>query len=62
MSGKEYKLVGTLVNKTTGEPFKLNGEEIRSEVVFTPEKAEGEVTVSFPFVPIRGPVTVTLTV
>ena len=48
-AGKEYKLTGTLMNKTTGEPFKLNGEEIRAEVVFTPEKAEGEVTVSFPF-------------
>ena len=47
--GKEYKLTGTLMNKTTGEPFKLNGEEIRSEVVFTSEKSEGEVTVSFPF-------------
>ena len=48
-AGKEYKLTGTLMNKTTGEPFKLNGEEIRSEVVFTPEKSEEEVTVSFPF-------------
>ncbi|NBK80615.1 LPXTG cell wall anchor domain-containing protein, partial [bacterium D16-76] len=48
-AGKEYKLTGTLMNKTTGEPFKLNGEEIRSELVFTPEKSEGEVTVSFPF-------------
>lgn len=48
-AGKEYKLTGTLMNKTTGEPFKLNGEEIRTEVVFTPEKSEGEVTVSFPF-------------
>ncbi len=48
-AGKEYKLTGTLMNKTTGEPFKLNGEEIRAEVVFTPEKTEGEVTASFPF-------------
>ena len=48
-AGKEYKLTGMLMNKTTGEPFKLNGEEIRAEVVFTPEKSEGEVTVSFPF-------------
>ncbi|MDE6837661.1 MAG: VaFE repeat-containing surface-anchored protein, partial [Acutalibacter sp.] len=47
-AGKEYKLTGTL-NKTTGELFKLNGEEIRSEDVFTPEKSEGEVTVPFPF-------------
>ena len=47
--GKEYKLTGTLMNKTTGEPFKLNGEEIRAEVVFTPASAEGEVVVSFPF-------------
>ena len=48
-AGKEYKLTGTLMNRTTGEPFKLNGEEIRAEVTFTPESAEGEVTVSFPF-------------
>ena len=48
-AGKEYKLTGTLVNKTTGEPFKLNGEEIHAETTFTPESAEGEVVVSFPF-------------
>ena len=48
-AGKEYKLTGTLMNRTTGEPFKLNGEEILAEVTFTPESAEGEVTVSFPF-------------
>ena len=47
--GKEYKLTGTLMNKTTGEPFKLNSEEIHAEVTFTPDKAEGEVSVSFPF-------------
>ena len=47
--GKEYKLTGTLMNKTTGEPFKLNSEEIHAEVTFTPDKAEGEVAVSFPF-------------
>lgn len=48
-AGKEYKLTGTLMNRTTGESFKLNGEEIRAEVTFTPESANGEVTVSFPF-------------
>ena len=48
-AGKEYKLTGTLMNKTTGEPFKLNGEEIHAETTFTPESAEGEVVVSFPF-------------
>ena len=40
---------GVLINKATGEPFTLNGEEIRSDVTFTPETADGEVTVTFTF-------------
>lgn len=47
--GKEYKIVGTLMDKSTGKPFKIKGKTITSEVVFTPEKSNGKVTVSFTF-------------
>ena len=47
--GKEYTVSGVLMNKATGEPFTVNGKEIRSEVTFTPETADGEVTVTFTF-------------
>lgn len=47
--GKEYMVSGVLMNKSTGEPFTVNGKEIRSEVTFTPETADGEVTVEFTF-------------
>lgn len=47
--GKEYTISGVLMNKATGEPFTVNGKEIRSEVTFTPEAADGEVTVTFTF-------------
>lgn len=47
--GKEYRIVGTLMDKTTGKPFKINGKTVTSEVTFTPEKSNGKVTVSFTF-------------
>ncbi len=47
--GKEYLLKGVLMDKTTGEPLLLNGEEIRSEITFVPEAPAGEITVSFSF-------------
>ena len=47
--GKEYTVSGVLMNKATGEPFTVNGKEIRAEVTFTPETADGEVTVQFTF-------------
>lgn len=47
--GKEYVLKGVLMDKATGEPLLLNGEEIRSETTFVPEAPSGEVTVSFTF-------------
>lgn len=43
--GKEYKIVGTLMDKSTGKPFEIDGKPITSEVTFTPEKSNGEVTV-----------------
>lgn len=47
--GKEYTVSGVLMDKATGKAFLVDGEEIRSEVTFTPETADGEVTVSFTF-------------
>lgn len=47
--GKEYTINGVLMNKATGKPFTVKGKEIRSEITFTPETADGEVTVSFTF-------------
>ena len=47
--GKEYTVSGVLMNKATGQPFVVDGKEIRSEVTFTPETAEGEIKVTFTF-------------
>ena len=47
--GKEYKLVGVLIDKTIGKPMTVNGNEITAEVVFTAEKENGEIEVSFTF-------------
>ena len=47
--GKEYKIVGTLIDKATDKPFEIDGKLITSEVTFTPEKSNGKVTVSFTF-------------
>lgn len=49
VSGKEYKIVGTLMDKSTGKPFEIDGKPITSEVTFTPEKSNSKVTVSFTF-------------
>lgn len=48
-AGKEYTISGVLIDKATGKAFLVDGKEIRSEVTFTPETADGEVTVSFTF-------------
>ena len=47
--GKEYLLVGTLMDKTTGKPLLLDGKEIHAETVFTPEVPNGTVAVTFTF-------------
>lgn len=48
-AGKEYTIKGVLMDKSTGKAFLVDGKEIRSEVTFTPETADGEVTVSLTF-------------
>lgn len=47
--GKEYKIVGTLMDKSTGKPFEIDGKPVTSEVTFTPEKSNSKVAVSFTF-------------
>ena len=47
--GKEYLLVGTLMDKSTGKAFIENGNAVTDETVFTPETPNGTVTVTFTF-------------
>ena len=47
--GKEYKIVGTLMDKSTGKAFEIDGKPVTSELTFIPEKSSGKVTVSFTF-------------
>ena len=47
--GKEYTVKGILMDKATGKPFLVNGEEVHAETVFTPDAPEGEVIVEFTF-------------
>ncbi len=45
--GKEYVLKGVLMDKSTGEPLLIDGKEVLSETVFTPDEPAGEAAVSF---------------
>lgn len=47
--GKEYTVKGTLMDKSTGKPFTVDGKEISSSYTFKPETADGEVRMTFTF-------------
>lgn len=47
--GREYTFKGVLMDKATGKPLLINGEEIRSSFTFKPEAPDGEVTLTFVF-------------
>ena len=47
--GKQYKLVGTLMDKATGKPVMNNGKPVTATTIFTPTTANGVVTVVFHF-------------
>lgn len=47
--GKEYKLIGTLMDKETGAPLLVNEKPVTSGLMFTPEEEEGSVELSFTF-------------
>ena len=48
-AGKEYTVKGILMDKATDKPIFVNGKEVISEVTFTAEKKDGEITVRFTF-------------
>ena len=45
----EYVIKGTLMDKFTGNPFKVKGKEITSTVKFVPDRTDGKVEVTFTF-------------
>ena len=47
--GKEYTLNGKLYSKSTGKPLMVGDKPVTGQTVFTPEKADGEVEVTFTF-------------
>ena len=47
--GKEYTVKGILMDKATDKPILVNGKEVISEITFTAEKKDGEITVRFTF-------------
>ena len=47
--GVEYKVIGTLMNKETGEALEINSEPVTSETTFTAKKSTGSVEVEFTF-------------
>ena len=46
---KELEVSGTLYDKDTKKPVKVNGKEVTATAKFTPKEANGEVKVSFTF-------------
>ena len=49
VSGEEYTVTGTLMNKATNTPLKVNGSNVTSSTKFTPTERSGYVEVSFKF-------------
>ena len=47
--GKEYKVVGVVMDKLTGEKLLVNGQEIIAETTFIAEAKNGSVDVTFVF-------------
>lgn len=51
VTGKEYKITGTIMDKATGNPYidPSTGKEITGETTFTPDDTYGTVDVKFAF-------------
>ena len=49
MPGSEYKVIGTLMNKETGEALLKDGKPVTAQTEFKAEKANGSVEVTFTF-------------
>ena len=51
--GEEYTVIGTLVDRTTGEAVTVgegdDAQSVTAQTTFTPDKADGEIVVTFEF-------------
>lgn len=47
--GKEYKLIGTLMDKESGKPVEIDGKPVTAESTFTAKKTSGSTKVTFTF-------------
>ena len=47
--GEEYTVKGVLMDKSTGKPILVNGEEVRAELTFVAETKDGTVELTFKF-------------
>jgi len=47
--GNEYTVQGVLMDKSTGKKLLIDGKEVTAQATFTPDKPDGEVTVTFKF-------------
>ena len=47
--GQEYTLKGVVMDKATGKPLLVNGEEVRAEKTFTPNENNASEVISFTF-------------
>ena len=47
--GREYVLKGILMDKATGDPLLINGEQVTQELRFTPDDTDGSVDMTFTF-------------
>lgn len=45
--GREYELRGILINKATGEPLLIDGQEVTGSTAFAPDAPGGSVVVNF---------------
>ena len=48
-TGHEYAIEGVLMDKSTGEPYMVNGQEVRAQKTFIAKNMEGSVTLEFVF-------------
>ena len=45
--GYRYRIEGIIMDKNTGEPFTVSGNNVTASEIFVPEAADGRVTVTF---------------
>lgn len=48
-AGSTYTVTGTLMDKSTGEPYLIDGSPVTATTTFTPDEPDGKVEVKFAF-------------